>query len=134
MEKHEAIAALAALAQETRLDVFRLLVQAGVPGLPAGAIGEALGVPSATLSFHLKELKGAGVVTCRRKGRSLIYGANFTAMDALLRFLTENCCQAGGCAPAPVERELFRGDSEAFGASPAAAPEPSPVSASGPCC
>lgn len=94
MEKQDAIAALAALAQETRLDVFRLLVRAGPQGLPAGELGEALEIPSATLSFHLKELKSAGVVDCRREGRSLIYSPNFAAMNALLRFLTENCCSA----------------------------------------
>ncbi len=99
MEKQDAIAALAALAQETRLDAFRLLVRAGGEGLPAGALGEALDVPSATLSFHLKELKSAGVVACRREGRSLIYTPNFAAMNDLLRFLTENCCEGvGGCA------------------------------------
>lgn len=103
MEKSAALSALAALAQETRLDVFRLLVKAGPAGLPAGAIGEALEVPSATLSFHLKELKHAGVVSCRRVGRSLIYGADFAAMNALLGFLTEHCCQGGGCAPAHAE-------------------------------
>jgi len=99
MEKKDALAALAALGHETRLDVFRLLVQAGGEGLPAGALADALGVPSATLSFHLKELKSAGVVSCRRDGRSLIYRADFSAMNALLAFLTENCCQGAGCAP-----------------------------------
>ena len=99
MEKKDALAALAALAQETRLDVFRLLVRAGGDGLAAGAIGEAVGVPGATLSFHLKELKSAGVVDCRRDGRSLIYRADFGAMNDLLRFLTEHCCR--GAEPAP---------------------------------
>ncbi len=99
MEKQDAIAALAALAQETRLDIFRLLVRAGSEGMAAGAIGEALGVASATLSFHLKELKSAGVVSCRREGRSLLYAPEFRTMDELLRFLTKNCCQGvGGCA------------------------------------
>lgn len=93
MEKQDALAALAALAHETRLEVFRLLVRAGADGLAAGAIADALGIPSATLSFHLKELKNARVVDSRRAGRSLIYRADFTAMNALLRFLTENCCQ-----------------------------------------
>jgi len=92
MEKQIVIAALAALAQETRLDIFRLLVRAGSEGLPAGAIAEALGVPSATLSFHLKELRSAGVAHCRREGRSLIYSPDFDAMNDLLGFLTENCC------------------------------------------
>lgn len=93
MERSDAIAALAALAQESRLDIFRLLVQAGTDGLPAGRIGERLGLPSATLSFHLNQLKHAGLVTFRREGRSLIYMAEYPAMNALLGFLTENCCQ-----------------------------------------
>ncbi len=92
MEKHHALAALAALAQETRLDIYRLLVQAGPDGMPAGRIGEQLGLPSATLAFHLKELKNAGLITCTRSGRSLIYAAEYHAMNALLGFLTENCC------------------------------------------
>jgi ArsR family transcriptional regulator len=99
MEKSDAIAALAALAQDSRLDVFRLLVQAGMEGVPAGQIGERLGLPSATLSFHLNQLKQAGLVTFRREGRSLIYMAEYAAMNALLGYLTENCCQGDpvGC-------------------------------------
>jgi len=93
MEKTTAIAALAALAQDTRLDVFRLLVQAGAEGLPAGQIGEQLDLPSATLSFHLNQLRHAGLVTFRREGRSLIYVAEYAAMNGLLAYLTENCCQ-----------------------------------------
>ena len=93
MEKQIAIAALGALAQETRLDVFRLLVRAGPEGLPAGEVGEALAIPSATLSFHLKELKSAGLILCERAGRSRIYRPDFDAMGELLAFLTENCCQ-----------------------------------------
>ena len=93
MEKSGAIAALAALAQETRLDIFRLLVQVGPAGLPAGQIGERLGLPPATLSFHLNQLKQAGLTTFRRDGRSLIYAAAYSAMNDLLGFLTENCCQ-----------------------------------------
>jgi len=93
MEKSDTIAALAALAQESRLDVFRLLVQAGPEGLPAGRIGERLGLPSATLSFHLNQLRHAGLVTFRREGRSLIYMAEYAAMNGLLTYLTENCCQ-----------------------------------------
>ncbi len=99
MEKQDALAALAALAHETRLDVFRALVQAAPGGLPAGALADRLAVPAATLSFHLKELKSAGVVGCRREGRSLIYSPDFGAMNALVGFLTENCCGGGGCAP-----------------------------------
>jgi DNA-binding transcriptional ArsR family regulator len=96
MEKQDVLAALAALAHETRLDIFRLLVRAGGEGLAAGAIAETLGVSPATLSFHLKELKSAGVARCRREGRSLIYSPDFEAMNDLLGFLTENCC--GGVA------------------------------------
>jgi ArsR family transcriptional regulator len=93
MEKTNAIAALAALAQESRLDIFRLLVQAGPDGMAAGQIGERLGLPSATLSFHLSHLKHAGLVTFKREGRSLIYAAEYAAMNGLLGYLTENCCQ-----------------------------------------
>ncbi len=93
MEKQIAIAALAALAQETRLDVFRALVEAGPEGLPAGAIGAALGIPSATLSFHLKELKSAGLVRCERAGRSRIYSPNFAVVKELVDYVMENCCQ-----------------------------------------
>jgi len=98
MEKQDAITALAALAQDTRLDVFRLLVQAGPEGIPAGKIGERLGLPSATLSFHLNQLRHAGLVTYRRESRSLIYAAEFDAMNGLLAFLTENCCQGDPAA------------------------------------
>jgi len=99
MEKITAIAALAALAQESRLDIFRLLVRVGTEGMPAGQIGERLGLPSATLSFHLNQLKHAGLVTFRREGRSLIYMAEYDAMNDLLGYLTENCCQGdtSGC-------------------------------------
>jgi DNA-binding transcriptional ArsR family regulator len=93
MEKQMAISALAALAQETRLDVFRTLVQAGPEGLPAGAIGTALDIPSATLSFHLKELRSAGLIRCERQGRSRIYSPDFSVTNELIRFLTANCCQ-----------------------------------------
>lgn len=98
MEKANAITALAALAQSTRLDVFRLLVQAGTDGLPAGQIGERLDLPSATLSFHLNQLRHAGLVTFRREGRSLIYVAEYPAMNGLLAYLTENCCQGDAAA------------------------------------
>ncbi len=93
MEKQNAISALAALAQETRLDMFRLLVRAGPEGLPAGSVGEALGLPSATLSFHLKELKSAGLVRCERLGRSRIYSTDLDAVQELVQFLLQNCCQ-----------------------------------------
>jgi DNA-binding transcriptional ArsR family regulator len=101
MEKQVAVAALNALAQETRLDVFRLLVRGGGEGLTPGDIATELGLPSATLSFHLKELKSAGIVRCERRGRSLHYRPDFASMKALLAFLTEHCCQdVGGCGPA----------------------------------
>ena len=101
MEKIDALAALAALAQESRLDIYRLLVQAGPDGMAAGHIGDQLGLPSATLAFHLKELKNAALVTFTRKGRSLIYAAEYPAMNALLFYLTENCCgrPATQCLP-----------------------------------
>jgi len=98
MEKIDAIVALGALAQESRLDVFRLLVQAGPHGLPAGQIAERLNLPSATLSFHLNQLKHAGLVTFRRESRSLIYMAEYAAMNDLLAYLTENCCQGDAAA------------------------------------
>ena len=98
MEKMKIIGGLAALAQETRLDVFRLLVEAGTSGMPAGQIGAELGVPSATLSFHLKELRNAGIVTCRKEGRLAIYAADYGAMNALLGYLTENCCRREAAA------------------------------------
>lgn len=93
MEKKDALVALAALAQGSRLDIYRLLVQAGLDGLAVGQIGEQLGLPSATLAFHLKELKNAGLATFTRNGRSLIYVAVYPTMNALLQYLTENCCQ-----------------------------------------
>jgi DNA-binding transcriptional ArsR family regulator len=93
MEKQVVISALSALAQETRLDIFRLLVEAGREGLPAGAVADALGIPSATLSFHLKELRNAGIVSCRREGRSKIYVPDFDAVRQLIDYLTENCCR-----------------------------------------
>ncbi|MBW2275276.1 MAG: helix-turn-helix transcriptional regulator [Deltaproteobacteria bacterium] len=98
MEKQNAIAALSALAQETRLDVFRLLVQAGPDGLAAGEIAETLGLPSASLSFHLKELKSAGLARCERDGRSRIYSPDFEAVGDLVAYLSENCCGGAGCA------------------------------------
>jgi ArsR family transcriptional regulator, arsenate/arsenite/antimonite-responsive transcriptional repressor len=105
MERTVAIGALGALAQETRLEIFRLLVEQGPAGLPAGEIGERLKQPSPTLSFHLNQLRFAGLVTSRRQSRSIIYSANFDAMNGLIAYLTENCC--GGrpelCAPAASE-------------------------------
>ena len=100
MEKSDAVAALAALAQDNRLDVFRLLVQAGPEGMPAGAVAEALDLAPNTLTFHFDRLRTAGLVTVRREGRSMIYAAQFETMNALLGFLTENCCGGVSCAPA----------------------------------
>lgn len=102
MEKHGAIAALVALGHETRLDIFRLLMQAGPKGLAAGQIGERLALPPATLSFHLSQLKHADLVTFRRESRSLIYSAAYPVMNALLAYMTENCCQGAtaSCAAA----------------------------------
>ncbi len=102
MEIQIVIAALDALAQETRLDIFRLLVQAGENGMPAGSIGEKLSVPNATLSFHLQQLKHAGLATTLRKGTTIIYKANYEAMNGLIGYLTDNCCQGASeqCQPA----------------------------------
>jgi ArsR family transcriptional regulator len=98
MESTVAVPALAALAQEHRLEVFRLLVQAGLDGLPPGQIADRLKIAPPTLSFHLAQLKHAGLVQVRRDGRSLIYTVNYDAMNGLMAFLTDNCC--GGDAAA----------------------------------
>jgi ArsR family transcriptional regulator, arsenate/arsenite/antimonite-responsive transcriptional repressor len=107
MKKSTVIAALGALAQETRLDIFRLLVQKGPAGLPAGEIGARLDQPSPTMSFHLNQLRFAGLVSSRRESRSIIYSANFKAISELVAYMTENCC--GGrpelCAPAAAGTE-----------------------------
>lgn len=88
-----AVEALRALAHETRLEVFRLLVRSGPDGMPAGAVAEALGVAAPTLSFHLKELRRAGLVAGERRGRSHIYRPDYGAMDGLVSYLTEHCCE-----------------------------------------
>ena len=125
MELRSAVSALSALAQETRLSIFRLLVTAGPEGIPAGRIGDELEVPPATLSFHLKELSHAGLVTSRQEGRFVYYAANFEHMAALMSFLTQNCCHgmpqecltvvetALGrcCAPASSKRKTARSKS-----------------------
>jgi DNA-binding transcriptional ArsR family regulator len=102
MKDTDALAALAALSQENRLAVFRLLVQAGPDGLAAGHVAETLDIAPNALTFHFDRLRSAGLVTVRREGRSMIYAAQFAAMNALLAFLTENCCQGAPekCAPA----------------------------------
>jgi ArsR family transcriptional regulator, arsenate/arsenite/antimonite-responsive transcriptional repressor len=101
METLDAVTALAALAQDNRLEIFRLLVQAGPDGMAAGEVAEALGLAPNTLTFHFDRLRISGLVTVRRDGRSMIYAARFETMNALLGFLTENCCQgaAAKCAP-----------------------------------
>ena len=119
MEKTTIIDALAALAQENRLDTYRLLVQAGPAGISAGEIAATLGLPPNTLSFHFDRLRQAGLVTVRRNGRSMIYAARYDTMNALIGFLTEKCCagQSGLCAPTPA-------------CAPAAAEEPAVSKAS----
>ena len=92
MKKSDVLTALGALAQETRLDIFRYLVEIGSAGAPAGQIGERFGLPLPTLSFHLKTLQQAGLVRRIRQSRSLIYSADFAVIGALLGYLTENCC------------------------------------------
>src|SRR5215467_6590630 len=106
MEKSIAVAALAALAQDNRLDVFRLLVEAGPEGMPAGEVASALGVAPNTLTFHFDRLRVAGLVTVRREGRSMIYAARFETMNALIAYLTENCCRgrADQCMPVKSEK------------------------------
>lgn len=100
MEEQQIVRSLAALAQPHRLKVFRLLVVAGQQGLTPGALAEALELPAATLSFHLKELSNAGLVTQERISRNVVYRAAFDHMNELLAFLTENCCQGEACLPA----------------------------------
>ncbi len=99
MEIYDAVKALASLAHETRLGIFRLLVQAGSSGLSVGQINEAVQVAAPTLSFHLKELAHAGLVNSRQEGRFIYYQANYEAMNGLLAYLTENCCQGQSCSP-----------------------------------
>jgi DNA-binding transcriptional ArsR family regulator len=114
MDQVTAIAALGALAHETRLALFRLLVSCGPEGLAAGAIGERVGVPPSSLSFHLQELVHAGLITQRRLSRNLIYSAEYGRMNELLLYLTENCCGRGdSCAPACNPADAFaKGDSD----------------------
>jgi ArsR family transcriptional regulator, arsenate/arsenite/antimonite-responsive transcriptional repressor len=104
MDAKGAVAALGALAQRSRLEVFRLLVRRGPAGLAAGEISARVGVPPTTLSFHLAQLSRAGLVTSRREGRSILYAADYGGMQGLMGFLTENCCQEGGCGPLPAPK------------------------------
>ena len=119
MKPNQAVPMLAALAQETRLAIFRALVQAGPEGLAAGRIAEAVGSPASTLSFHLKELSAAGLARARQEGRFIYYTADYPAMSELVSFLTEKCCQgmpapqmarigkavASCCTPAPTKQK-----------------------------
>jgi len=117
MDTQQAVTVLAALAQETRLGIFRLLVEAGPEGIAAGAIAETLGVAPATLSFHLKELSNAGLAHARQEGRFVIYSTDFERMTTLMTFLTRNCCKGmpsdcletmqialSRCCPSPTKR------------------------------
>lgn len=110
MDATTAVSALGALAQEHRLALFRLLVQAGREGMAAGAIAAALGVPNSSLSFHLAQLNRAGLIRQERRSRSLIYSADYDAMNALLGYLMENCCGGASCAaeaaPVPAQRKI----------------------------
>jgi DNA-binding transcriptional ArsR family regulator len=114
MESRTAVASLAALAQESRLAIYRMLVEAGPTGLAVGEIGAALHIAPATLSFHLKELTHAGLIQPRQAGRFIYYAPNFARMNELLAYLTENCCARDGvgdacCAPSPAEERKSRG-------------------------
>ena len=102
MQENDVVRALAALAQEVRLRVFRALVVAGPAGLTPGDLSTQLEVAPNTLSFHLKELSHAGLISQERQGRNLIYRAAFDTMNALLAYLTENCCEGQACAPSPL--------------------------------
>ena len=99
MKSPDAIAALSAMAQEHRLAAFRLLVQAGENGMPAGALADALGLAPSSLSFHLAQLSRAGLVSQERQHRSIIYRAGYAAMNDLVGYLMENCCAGAECAP-----------------------------------
>ena len=105
MESLAAVDAFSALSNESRLAIYRLLVQAGPQGRAAGDIAETLSIPASSLSFHLAHLTRAGLIAQRRESRSLIYSANFEAMNALVAFLTENCCGGASCAPATQSKK-----------------------------
>jgi ArsR family transcriptional regulator len=113
MDQKHAIAALGALAQETRLALFRMLVTCGPEGLPAGVIAERLGVAPSSLSFHLQQLVHAGLITQRRLSRQLIYAAEYGTMNELMAYLTENCCAGAVCAPVCNPADTFaRGEND----------------------
>ena len=108
MKKTDAVAALAALAQDSRLDVFRLLVQAGPAGLAAGRVAEKLGIAASNMTFHFDRLRHAGLVSVRREGRSMIYTARYESMNALIAYLSENCCKGLGenCTKPAVRKRI----------------------------
>jgi DNA-binding transcriptional ArsR family regulator len=110
METTAAVQTLGALAQESRLSIFRFLIQAGPAGLAAGSIGEKLDLPPATLSFHLAGLTRAGLAKSRQDGRFVIYTADFDSMNALLAYLTANCCGGAACAPSSCQTETMKGN------------------------
>ena len=112
METTRAVQALSALAQGSRLAIFRLLVQAGPAGMAAGSIGEKLALPPATLSFHLAGLTRAGLARSRQDGRFVIYAADFESMNSLVGFLSENCCGGASCAPAACQTETLKGETD----------------------
>ncbi len=105
MNAHKTVAALSALAHEHRLAIYRLLVQAGPEGMAAGEIAEAMDIAPSSLSFHLAHLSRAGLIGRQRESRSLIYSADFAQMNALVGFLTENCCGGRACAPSSAKRK-----------------------------
>lgn len=111
MESRSAVRALAALAQDSRLAVYRLLVEAGPEGLPATVIAARLGIPANTLSFHLKALSQADLLSAQPEGRFIYYSANFARMSALVAFLTDNCCGGRPCSPASPSRRQKSGAS-----------------------
>jgi ArsR family transcriptional regulator len=113
MDKVDVVATLAALAQEHRLEVYRLLVQAGPDGMAAGEVASAVGIAPNTLSFHLDRLRHAGLVTVERRGRSLIYAARYDTMNALIGYLTENCCGGKPELCKPVSRSSAKRKKEA---------------------
>jgi ArsR family transcriptional regulator len=119
MDQKRAISALGALAQETRLELFRLLVTCGPEGLPAGVIAEKIGVMPSSLSFHLQQLVHAGLITQRRLSRQLIYSAEYGTMNELMAYLTENCCGRGACVPVCNPADTFaKGESDEAPARP----------------
>lgn len=111
METNDAVAKLAALAQGTRLSIFRLLVEAGPDGVAAGEIAQRMTLAAATLSFHLKALAQAGLISARQEGRFIFYAADFSSIGELLGYLTENCCGGKACLPAPKAARSRKGHS-----------------------